>query len=136
MSWVSDRQTTIYSRANGILQSKLKKKYKSLLVTQDNASPTKAQFPVIYIAFIGTSEMGQTIDGTSINAVNMTAEAHIKTTSEQGALENNDIAWEVVEAFKSMGFNVTIPNMATSNYDGVYESVVRLSRIIAQGDVI
>lgn len=134
--WVSDRQTTIYSRANGILLSRLKKKYPHLLITQDNATPTKAQFPVIYITFIGTSEMGRTLDGTSINAVNATVEVHIKTTSEQGSMENNDIAWEVVEAFKSMAFNVTMPNMAVSNYDGVYESVTRFSRVIGNGDVI
>ena len=136
MSWVSDRQTTVYSRVNGILLSRLKKDYPHLLITQNNASPTKAQFPVIYITFIGTSELGRTLDGVSINAVNVTAEAHIKTTSDQGADENNDIAWEVVDAFKTMGFNVTLPNMATSNYDGVYESVVRFSRVIGQGDVI
>lgn len=136
MSWVSDRQTTIYSRANGILLSRLKRTYPHLLITQDNATPTKAQFPVIYITFIGTSELGRTLEGTTINAVNVTAEAHIKTTNEQGALESNDIAWEVVEAFKSMGFNVTMPSMAASNFDGVYESVVRFSRVIGQGDVI
>lgn len=136
MSWVADKQTTIYSRANGILLSRLKKNYPRLLITQDNATPTKAQFPVIYITFIGTSEAGRTLDGVSINAVNVTAEAHIKTTNEQGALENNDIAWEVVEAFKSMGFNVTMPSMAASNFDGVYESVVRFSRIIGYNDTI
>lgn len=136
MSWVLDRQTTIYSRVNGILQSRLKNKYKDLLVTQDNATPTKAKFPTIYITFIGTSELGRTLDGTTINAVSMTAEVHVKTTSDQGAMENNDIAWEVIEAFKTMGFNVTLPNMAVSNYDGVYESVTRFSRIIGNGDSI
>ena len=136
MSWVSDRQTTIYSRANSILLSRLKSKYPTLRITQDNATPTETQLPSIYVSFIGASERGQTLDGTTINAVVMTAEVHVKTSNEQGALENNDIAWEVVEAFKTMGFTATTPPMATSNFDGVYESVSRFSRIIAQGDVI
>lgn len=136
MSWVADRQTTIYSRVNALLQSKLKKKYSSLYITQDNATPTNTQLPTVYIAFIGASERGQTIDGTTINAVSMTVEAHVKTSSEQGALVNNDIAWEVVEAFKSLRFTATTPPMATSNFDGVYESVSRFSRIIGQGDKI
>lgn len=136
MSWVADRQTTIYSRANALLRSRLGKKYKNLKVTQDNATPTETQLPTIYIAFVAASERGQTLDGTSINAVVMTAEVHVKTSTAQGAIANNDIAWEVVEAFKTMGFEATMPPMATSNYDGVYESVSRFSRIIGQGDVI
>ena len=136
MSWVADRQTTIYSRVNGILLSKLKSKYPNLRITQDNATPTETQLPTIYIYFIGAGERGQTLDGTTINAVSMTAEVHVKTSSDQGAVVNNDIAWEVVEAFKTLRFDATMPPMATSNYDGVYESVSRFNRIIGQGDLI
>ena len=136
MSWVADRQTTIYSRLNGILLSKLKSKYPDLQVTQDNATPTNTKLPSIYIYFIGASERGQTLDGATINAVNMTAEVHVKTQNDNGAIDNNDIAWEVVDAFKSLRFTATMPPMATSNFDGVYESVSRFSRIIGQGDAI
>ena len=136
MSWVADRQTTIYSRASALLRSRLGKKYKNLYVTQDNATPTEAQLPTIYIAFVAANERGQTIDGTTINAVSMTAEVHVKTSTAQGAIVNNDVAWEVVEAFKTMVFTATMPNMATSDFDGIYESVSRFQRIIGQGDVI
>ena len=136
MSWVTDIQTTIYSRVKGILSSKLKKKYSSFYITEDNITPTDAKFPTVYITFVGITERGQTLDGTSINAVNMTAEVHIKTTKAQGLVANNEIAWDVVEAFKSMGFTATMPNIPTSNMDGVYESVSRFSRIVGQGDVI
>lgn len=136
MSWVADRQTTIYSRAKGILMSKLKSKYANLNITQDNATPTDTQLPTIYITFVGANERGQTLDGTTINAVLMIVEVHVKTTTEQGVLDNSDIAWDVVDAFKTMGFTATMPNVATQNFDGVYESVSRFSRVIAQGDVI
>ena len=121
MSWVADRQTTIYSRVKAIITSKLKKKYSSLYVTEDNATPTTAQFPTVYITFVGASERGQTLNGTTINAVEMTVEVHIKTTKAQGLVVNREVAWEVVEAFKTMGFTATMPNIATSNIDGVYE---------------
>ena len=136
MSWVTDRQTTIYSRAKGIISSKLSSKYDSFYVTQDNSTPQNAVFPTIYITFIGSIEQGQTLDAKTINAVNMTVEVHVKTSKAQGMLENNDIAWDVVEAFKTMGFTATMPNIPTSNMDGIYESVSRFSRIIGQGDVI
>lgn len=136
MSWVVDRQTTIYSRAKGILSSKLSDKYDAFLITEDNTAPRSAVFPTIYITFVGMNERGQTLKGTTINAVDMTVEVHVKTSKAQGMLENNDIAWDVVEAFKSMGFTATMPNIPTSNLDGVYESVSRFSRLVAQGDVI
>lgn len=136
MSWVADKQTTIYSRVKAILMSKLADKYADLNVTMDNAPAQNAKFPTVYITFLGETERGQTLDGTTINAVSMTIEAHIKTTHEQGVLENKEIAWDVVEAFKSMGFTATMPNLPTSNLEGVYESVSRFSRVIGQGDVI
>ena len=136
MSWVTDRQTTIYSRVNAILLSKLKEKYKDLNVTMDNATPQNPKFPSVYITFLGAGERGQTLDGTSINAVEMTSEVHIKTSKAQGLLANREVADDVVEAFKTMGFSATMPNIPTSNFDGVYESVSRFSRIIGQDDVI
>ena len=138
MSWVTDRQTTIYSRVCAILESKLSEQYADLNVTMDNAMLQKAKFPTIYITFLGASERGQTLDGTNINAVRMDVEVHVKTSKSQTQplIENNNISWEVVEAFKTMGFRVTMPNIPTSNLDGVYESVSRFSRLIGQDDVI
>ena len=136
MSWVNDRQTTIYSRVKGILSSKLSKKYDSFLITEDNTTPTEAVFPTVYITFVGMNERGQTLDGITINAVNMTAEVHVKTSKAQGMIDNRNIAWDVVEAFKTIGFSAIMPNIPTSNFDGVYESVSRYSRIVAQGDIL
>lgn len=136
MSWVADRQTTIYSRVSAILNSKLRDKFPDLNVTMDNAMTQGAKFPTVYITFLTGNERGKTLDGTTINAVNMTAEAHVKTSKAQGMITNNEIAWDVVDAFKTMGFGAIMPNIPTSNIDGVYETVSRFSRIIAQGDVI
>jgi len=136
MSWVAEKQTTIYSRVKAILMSKLKSKYSTLYVTEDNVTPTDTQFPTVYIAFLGANERGMTLDGKTINAVETIVEVHVKTTKAQGMLVNNDVAWEVVEAFKTMGFIAKMPNIPISNLDGVYESVSRFSRLIGQGDVI
>lgn len=138
MSWVTDRQTTIYSRVSAILTSKIGERYPDLNVTMDNAMLQNAKFPTIYIVFLGASERGQTLDGTNVNAVKMDIEVHVKTSKSQTRpmIENNDIAWDVVEAFKTMGFSVVMPNIPTSNLDGVYESVSRFSRIIGQDDII
>lgn len=135
-NWVADRQTTIYSKVKAILYSQLKEKYADLNVTMDNALSQNVKFPTVYITFIGANERGQTLDGASINGVSLTAEVHVKTSKAQGLIANNEIAWDAVEAFKSIGFIATMPNIPTSNIDGVYESVSRFSRVIGQDDVI
>ena len=119
-----------------MLTAKLKKTYPKLYITQDNKTPTNAQFPCIYIEFIGASERGATLDGTTINAVNLTAEVHIKVTTAQGMLAAQDISYTVLEVFKSMRFQATMPNIPTSNADGIYEVSTRYSRIVGQGDQI
>ena len=136
LNWVAEAQTTVYSRVKGILLSELSEKYEDILITEEDASLTDARFPTVYITFISSSERGQTLEGTSINAVELIAEVHVKVTNEQGIAVNREVAWEVVEAFKTMGFTATMPNIATSNFDGVYESVSRFSRVIGQGDVL
>ena len=136
MSWVSDRQTTIYSRVSAILTSELGEKYADLNITMDNAMFQNAKFPTVYICFLMGNERGQTLEGTTINAVNMTAEVHVKTSKAQGIIVNNEIAWDVVEAFKTMSFTAVMPSIPTSNIDGVYESVSRFSRIIGYNDAL
>ena len=136
MSWVFDTQTTIFSKVRAILLSRLGEKYKDLYVTEDNATPTKPKFPTVYISFVGAPERGQTLVNDQVNAVEMTVEVHVKVTTSQGITVNQEVSWEVVDAFKKLGFNVTLPNMAISNIDGVYESVSRYTRIIGNGDVL
>lgn len=135
MSWVYDKQVTIYSRVQSYLLANLKKKYPKLNVTVDDASLTNPQFPTVYINFIGMTERGQTLNGDTINAVEMTAEVHVLTEKvDNGVQTNREVAWVVVDAFKTVGFNATMPNIPTSNINGVYESVSRFSRLVAQGD--
>ena len=138
MNWVYETENKIYSRVNGILLSQFRSRYSGFNVTLDNALPTKAKIPSVYIAFLGASERGQTLDGTSINAVNMTVEVHVKTTfdDDQGVRLNREIAYAVTDAFKTMGFMATMPTIPTSNIDGIYESVSRYERIIGMDDVL
>ncbi len=136
MNWVAEVQTTVYSKAKGILLSELSEKYKDIQITEDDSSLTNPRFPTVYITFVSAPERGQTLDGTSINAVELTAEVHVYVTSNQGITVNREVAWAVVDAFKQMGFTATMPNIPTSNFDGVRESVSRFSRVVGQGDVI
>ena len=136
MSWITDRQTTIYSRVDAILTSKLGDKYEDLNVTMDNTLSQEAMFPTVFINFIGFRERGETLDGTSLNGGVMDIEVHIKTSNDQGMIVNQEVADCALDAFKTMGFKVRSQNIPLGNIDGVYESVSRFTRTIGQGDVI
>lgn len=137
LNWVAEAQTIIYSRVKAITRSEIEDKYPSIYFTESDANPTKTQLPSVYITFAGVYERGGTINGTSINAVDMTVEVHVKSEkTTNGYKANRDIAWTVTEAFKTMGFSATMPNNPISNVEGVYETVSRFSRIIGQGDVL
>lgn len=136
MNWVAEQQTTIYSKAKAMLLSQLRSKYPDLNVTEDDATPVNPKFPTVYITFYNAGERGQTLDGSTINGVYLTVEAHIKVSKSQGVTVNNEVAWTLVDIFKTMLFEATMPNIAISNADGVYESVTRFARVIGQGDVI
>jgi hypothetical protein len=141
MSWVYDRQVAIFSRVGAMLKAKFANQYKdskgktTFNVTRNNASNTNATFPTVYMNFIGATERGQTLEGTDINAVNMTVEVHVLTTSTQ-FVDNEKIAWGVTDAFKTLGFTVTMPSQPIGNANGVYESVSRYSRVIGMDDVL
>lgn len=157
MSWVSDAQTKIFSTVKGEVISSLLKAYPNYggstqservkfwteNITQDNGKLKDTSLPSIYIAFVSANERGQDLLGQTINAIELTAEVHIKTQKggmianrTTGFTDNTDIAWTVLEAFKKYGFTSTMPNTPTSDIGGVYETVSRFSRVIGQGDVI
>lgn len=135
MSWVTDRQITIYSRVASILDAKLGEKYTDLNVTMDNAPVQNAKFPTVYVTF-RISERGQTLDGNTINAVNMTVEVHVKTSKAQGMIVNDEVTDAVVDALKTIRINMLSKGIPISNIDGVYESVSMFQRTLGQGDVI
>lgn len=133
--WVLDVQTKIYSKAKAMLTARLLKKYPKLYITDDDENPTDAQFPTIYIQFLEPSERGQDLEGNGINAVYLTVEVEVTATKTQGMMVAKEVAYEVVDVFKSMMFNGRLPIFANDG-SGTKRMVARYSRVIGYNDSI
>lgn len=133
--WVSDVQTKVFSKVKAILTANLKGIYKDLYITDDDETPSDPKFPTVYIHFLQPSERGQTLDGQLINAINLTAEVKVTTTKAQGMTTCKRVAYEVMDAFKSMYFIATMPDFENDG-TGTKTMIARYSRIIGYNDII
>lgn len=133
--WVADAQTLIYSKAKAMLISKLKTTYPSLYVTDDDETPSEAQFPSVYIHFLQPSERGQDLEGKSINAIYLTAEVEVTVTKAQGISVAKEVAYKAMDIFKSMSFDGRLP-FEDNRGDGTKRMIARYSRTIGYNDTI
>ena len=133
--WISDVQTTIYSRVKAILTAKLRSKYPDLFITDNDEVPTDPKFPSVYIHFLQPAERGQDIEGKGVNAIYLTAEVSVTATKAQGMSVTREVAYETMDAFKSMSFTATMPSFENDG-SGTKRMIARYSRVIGYNDTI
>ena len=133
--WIFNIQTFIYSRIKAILTSKLKSKYKDLFITDDNEVPTDPKFPSIYFEFLQPVERGKDLEGKGINAIYLTVEVQVSVTKAQGINVAREVAFEVLECFKDLSFEATMPNFEKDG-SGTKRMIARYSRVIGYNEAI
>lgn len=134
-NWVLDRQTTIYSKAKAMLNAELKSKYPDLFITDNGEVVSNAKFPSIYINFLQPTERGRDLEGDVINAIYLTVEVQVSVTSAQGLKVAREVSYAVVDVFKSMRFDATMPDFENDG-DGTKRMIARYARIIGYNDSI
>ena len=133
--WVSDVQTTIYSRAKAMLLASLKSKYPDLFVTDDDEVTSDPKFPAVYIHFLQPAERGQDIEGKEINAIYLTVEVDVTATKAQGKAVAREVAYKVMDIFKGMYFTATMPSFQNDG-SGTKRMIARYARVIGYNDTI
>lgn len=134
-SWVGDIETSIFSKVKAILNSKLKKKYPDLFITDDDEVPSNPKFPSVYIEFLQSRETGQDLEGKSINAIRMTIDVQVTSTKEQGMMVAKEVAYVVMDIFKNMNFDANLPFFDNTG-DGTKRMIARYSRVIGHNDIV
>lgn len=133
--WSYDLETKIFSKIKAKLTSKLKTKYAGLNVTMDGKDDTKAKFPTVFVQFIVNQEYGNTLENDLINAVKLEIQIDVTVPKIQGISVIREVSGAVIEAMKSMYFNVTMP-MLDFDSDDTIRTVSRFDRVVGQGDNI
>lgn len=126
-------ESQIFSLVKAKFPERVKKKYPDLNFTTSDKSATKPKFPTEYIHLMNVAEVGETLDGLRINAVDATFQVDVSDNQSQARAD--EVARETLKIMKSMRFKaVTMP--FHNNAGNVYRTTARYRRVIGAGDII
>lgn len=126
-------ESQIFSLIKAKFPDRVKKKYQDLNFTTIDKSSTKPKFPTVYIHLMEPTEAGETLEGSSLNAVN--ASFQIDVSDNQSQARADEVAKEILKIMKSMRFSAK-PLPFHNNAGDVYRTTARYQRIIGAGDII
>ena len=91
-------------------------------------------FPTIRIGSLSPIEVGNTLDGVTINGVTLTEQIEVYTNTS--TTDASNISFIMLEAMKLLGFRVVaFPEVRTKN-NGVFVAVARYRRDYGANDTI
>lgn len=128
--WALDFKNTLFSLFSYSLNKEYGAKHKSLNITQDEEQEGTAVFPTILFRQMSLLEIGETLDGQTINAIKPVFQVTITFKGKRSELE--DIAAYSVLFFKDKRFEVTSPVYGISNK--IRTATFRVTRVVAAND--
>lgn len=134
--WVLDAETTIFSRAKGIIVSTLKSAYPDIDVTKSDCANENAKFPTVYIHALQPYERGNDLENDGVNAVDLTYQVEVYVTKTQNIEVARKVSSVVINAFKSMRFNAVMPETSVSTPTGTLRSIMRFTRVLGSNETI
>ncbi len=131
--WTSTIIYTVFTRIKAEVKKKLGNKYADINFTTSNTMLVDPKFPNVYVRKLQGAEMGQTLDGLSVNAVQ--SNIQIEVTDNESELRAQEVADEVCMVMKSMRYQM-VGEPYPDNSQGVYRIVARFSRVVGYNDII
>ena len=133
--WTDRISSVVFTRIKNEFSSTIKKNYK---MKDENfstvgSSDTPAVFPFVYIQLLPSTEQGQDIEGSTINAGLFTFQ--IEVTDNQMQERTKDVMSEVKRIMKSMRFTVQCTPTLEDTKD-THRAIMRCNRIIGSDDIL
>ena len=133
--WTDMISSNVFTRIKNDFSSSLKTKYK---MTDSNfstvgSSDAPAVFPFVYIQLLPSTEQGQDLEGTTINAGLFTFQ--IEVTDNQSQARAKDVMSEVKRIMKSMRFTVQ-PTPDIQDTKDTHRAIMRCNRRIGSDDIL
>ena len=125
-SWVTQIEENVTSYIDASLTATM-----DILVTSDEYTGDTAEFPAVYIREMTQQEIGQDIEGNSIDGVRSTFEINVYANTYT---ECKEISTKVMLLMKELRFQVIASPLHTRS-NGFYRSVSRYRRDIGGGDI-
>lgn len=131
--WTSDISSMVFTRIKSEGTNKLKTRYPDINFTASDRASTNPKFPTVLVQELGSSERGQDLDGTDVNAVLCTFQIDVFHNKKQ--TYTKDVMDEIVNIMKKMRFSVVaMPEF--QNTDSTYRCVMRCRRMIGVNDIL
>ena len=127
-------ETQVFSLIKAKFSPKIKEKYTDLnFTTVDKSISGETKFPTVYVHMMESPEIGETLEGTVLNGVNVTFQ--VKSTDNESQTKADEVSKEVLRIMKSIGFKaVGIP--FHDNQGNEYCTASRYRRPIGSGDIL
>lgn len=125
-TWAYDLGKQIYSVIRANVQQRLLSLYNNLNITNKSKSVVTPQFPTIYIHELPGTEVGQDLEGTSINGVMITFQVDVTTNEDEAEIRK--IMGVVADEFKKMHFQ-TVSLLDIDDSGEVIRGIARFRRI-------
>lgn len=123
----------VFTRIKSEGTKELKKSYPNIFFTTSSKAQTDPKFPTVYVKRMPGAERGQTLDGTTVNAILSTFQIEvIDNESDTRAQEVADVVYGIM---KSMRYQMLGEPIA-DNTDDAYRNVARYQRIVGYNDVL
>lgn len=131
MEWYENIFPSIMTRLKVESKKALGSTFADLEITDEIVTPTNPKFPTILALELPNTEQGNTLENVDIVA--LLYGIQIEVTDNKKQANAKIVMNEVVKIMKSMRFSVVqMPEVTYSQ--GVYRSVARFRRMIANGD--
>ena len=131
--WTSKIQSKVFTRIKTEGTKKLKKCYPDICFTTSSKKSSNPKFPTVYLKRMQGAEKGQTLDGTTVNALISTFQVEVvDNVSDDRAQEVADVIYGVM---KTMGYQV-LGEPVADNTNDEYRNVARYQRLIGANDII
>ena len=135
--WVFDNETRIISNLNSFAIPVLKQNFtnmkfqEGITITNLKSRLTGTIFPTKNVHEMRGTEIGETIDGQTMNGINSTYQVDVIVNTQQS--DAKKILAIVASVFKRMRFEViSMPEFDSE--EKIYRSTARFSRLIAAND--
>lgn len=129
---LNDILDIVVSRIINKYPDTLKEKYPNTNFTTSDRVPQNPQFPTVYVHELASNELGQDLDGTTINAIRSTI--RIEVTDNESMENVTEVMNNVLSTMKSMRYIAVMPEFQNDN--SVYRKVATFRRVVGMNDIL
>lgn len=134
-NWVYTLENRIFTIVEVRTTKAIGSKYPDLHFTRDpEPEDITNHFPTVYMDFRSTED-GNTLENTEVEMVTSNIAVEITGGKSQGQNGTRQVAFEVLDQLKKLGYTVSMPRGIITGND-TNQFVIEATRLIGGGDVI